>query len=312
MNLRIRLRPLQGLLSVALLGACGRHPQPPTLDETHEGPLHAQLVAGASPNAVDTRAVPPIVEATRVGRPDLLRALLAAGADVSAKDAEGKSALHVASERGDELAITMLLAGGAAVDQPMAVGNVLPLHLAARAGCTSCLTALAEAGAALDARDGWGATVVHYAAREHRRRDGAALRWVLDKGASPHARDARGQGPAHYAASTGSVPDLALLAERGGSLDEEDARGFAPCDVAQWTRADPALRWLLSRGHLPHKVPPIDPLEDAARRNDADALFLLASIEPITRTEAERLTPLVRGRPTAARALELLRAHSPK
>jgi uncharacterized protein len=175
------------------------------------------LNAGADPNAASLEGETVLMDAARTGRPEPLKLLLSHGADPNAAERKfGETALMWAAGHDEAEAIRVLIAGGAKpnaistvvnlpkekVDFSFAVATALPrggmtaLMYAARQGQLNGATALADAGADLNAVDPEGSTAIviaiinaHY--------DVAAR--LSEKGADPNIGDDAGM-TALYAA----------------------------------------------------------------------------------------------------------------
>jgi ankyrin repeat protein len=175
------------------------------------------LNAGADPNAASGQGETILMTAARTGRPEPLKLLLAHGADPNAAEQEfGETALMWAAGQDHAEAVRVLIAAGAnpnarskaielpkaKVDFSFAVATALPrgsmtaLMYASRQGRIDGVTALADAGADLNAVDPEGSSALviaiinaHY--------DVAAR--LAEKGADPNIGDAAGMA-ALYAA----------------------------------------------------------------------------------------------------------------
>jgi ankyrin repeat protein len=225
------------------------------------------LRAGADPNAASTKGETVLMEAARTGRPEPLKLLLARGADPNAAEREfGETALMWAAGRGNAEAVRVLVAGGAnpnartasielpkaKVDFSFAVATALPrggftaLMYAARQGQVAGATALADAGADLNAVDPEGSSALVIAIVNAHFELAARL---VEKGADPNVADAAGMAALyaavdmeHPASLTNRPPQ-----QRSGNLSAADL-----VDVLLKHGADPnaALRApLLMRQH---------------------------------------------------------------
>ncbi len=74
--------------------------------------LQMLIQAGADVNLADSKGLTPLMEASRGGMADVVRALIEAKADVNAKDKDGKTALDVAVEAGHADVVKALTAAG--------------------------------------------------------------------------------------------------------------------------------------------------------------------------------------------------------
>ena len=167
--------------------------------------LTAAITAGSLPIAkrLAEAGAPPepraLVEATRLGRPDLAEIAIAAGLDPNATDAFGMAAtsgrvdmLHWLATRGVDVG----------ANGPGA------LRAAANAGMPEAAKALIALGVPVETRgsDGW--TAMHSAAYNG---DAETLRVLLDAGADPRAADRSGKTPLDWAREVGKAENVALL-----------------------------------------------------------------------------------------------------
>jgi len=149
-----------------------------------------RLIAdGANPNATDAQGSPLLQAAILRGDRRAFQTLLDAGADPAAAASNGNTALHVAAMQTDDSYLKALLAKGVPVDTPNAKNGETALFNALEARNDVNARLLLDAGAATDATDAFGATLLHKAARIN------ATGWVvrlLEAGADPTAKDRTG------------------------------------------------------------------------------------------------------------------------
>ncbi|WP_165971207.1 ankyrin repeat domain-containing protein [Luteimonas terrae] len=149
-----------------------------------------RLIAdGANPNATDANGSPLLQGAILRGDRRAFQTLLDAGADPTAGAANGNTALHLAAMQSDDSYLKALLAKGVPVDTPNTRNRETPLFNALEARNDANIRLLLDAGAAVDATDAFGATLLHKAARIN------ATAWVvrfLEAGADPTAKDRTG------------------------------------------------------------------------------------------------------------------------
>jgi len=248
------------------------------------GIIDALLAAGADASGSLSSGQTMLMIAARTGNPAAVRTLLAHGAQVNAKEAVlGESALIWAAADDHAAAIAVLAAEGADVNARSNVltfprrdygdgksgrftvlprGGWTPLMYAARQDARDALTALAAAGADLDATDPDGTTALTLAVI-NAHYDAAAL--LLEKGADPNVADARGMTPLYAAV------DMHTLDETPGRPAERLlARGARPNVALTAT--------MLERVH--NNGDPVlgqgaTPVMRAARKADAAALRVL-------------------------------------
>ena len=172
---------------------------------------------------------PPLLEASKSGDKDAIKAQLQKKADANAADADGTTALHWASYHDDLESADLLIRAGAKVNAITDLG-VTPLWLASENGSSAMVRRLLAAGADPNMALTAGETPVMVAARS-----GAsdAVEQLLAKGANPNAHGARGQTALMWAVSQQhpEVVEGADLAHRAdlnlpspGCVDRRDGR----------------------------------------------------------------------------------------
>ena len=204
-----------------------------------------------------------------------VKANLAAGVDVNAKDKNGMTPLHWTAVTGDASTLAerkaqatvarFLLAHGADADAGSKTGR-RPLHVAVGHFNLEVATVLADAGAALTARDDHGYTPLHEAAVS----PGAVplARLLLDRGVDANVRGQDGETPLHVATRNGNREMAKLLLDSGGNVDaRETAFGWTPLHLAAYEGQVEMAQLLLDRGA---KV-------DAVDKNGQTALHLAAT-----------------------------------
>ncbi|CAL1240721.1 ankyrin repeat domain-containing protein [Candidatus Methylocalor cossyra] len=115
------------------------------------------------PNALLPCGTPPLVEACRAGRADLVQGLLAAGADPNCTDPGGNDALWAACRSGDVNTVALLLAAGADPNRANGAGTT-SLVQAASSGKTAIVALLLQAGADPQLKAGDGPSALECAA----------------------------------------------------------------------------------------------------------------------------------------------------
>ena len=170
------------------------------------------------------------------------------GADVNAGSAEaGSSPLHVAAGWArDPEVISVLVNAGADVEARDSRDQA-PLHVAARTGTASVVTALLEAGADVNAwlHDfnvdyGWDYTPLHEAAGSNP--DPAVASVLLEAGADPHARGTSARTPLHRAAAgNGNAAVIGLLLKAGADVNARASGGRMPLHEAAARNGNPEV-----------------------------------------------------------------------
>ena len=225
------------------------------------------LKAGADPKAASGEGESVLMAAARTGEPETLRVLLKAGADPNAVERKfGETALMWAAGNNHGEAVLVLVAGGAKpdtrsaeinlpkapVDFSFAVATALPrgamtaLMYAARQGQLDGVTALADAGANLNAVDPEGSTAMVIAIINAHYEVAARL---AEKGADPNIGDAAGMA-ALYAAVDMMHP--ASLTNRPPQVRTGNLTAADLVNVLLKHRADPNIALvapLLMRQH---------------------------------------------------------------
>ncbi len=245
------------------------------------------------------------------GAVHVVAALLEAGADVDARTSDGRTPLELALKADQAAAAVKLLEAGAdpAVrdsagnpTDPAACGNwgtatfFAVAGVDAVAGCLeagadpnspptllrlasvhardlSVIDILAQAGTDVGARDGSGATPLHYAARVG---TPDAVRALLRAGADPHAwhawraptwyssSDSDGT-PLHFAASNPNPEVAAVLLEAGADVNARSLNGRTPLHNAAGNPNSAVLAVLLEAGADPTKRGRMDRLVNLER-----------------------------------------------
>jgi ankyrin repeat protein len=278
--MRARARHVLLVAALALVSSCAKRTEPVRITAMSEGRVTRGLNAGASPSNPDHEGVPPLIRATTQGRFDLVRLLVARGAPIDDRDAFGRTALHRAAERGEIEIMDWLIHSGADVAAQTYPEGDTPAHMAAGQRCYACLDMLLVAGAKIDAKNALDQTPLHASTLADGRYGAHQIEWLLDHGADPAARDARGFAVAHYAAWMNNAAVLDVLHKRGVPVDEPTTAGIRPVDTAAWALAGISLRWFATHGITSSRYPIEDPLESAAKRNDASAMSWLLAREP--------------------------------
>jgi ankyrin repeat protein len=153
-----------------------------------------------------------------------VRELLAAGAPLHCVNGgeQGRAALHYASLSGDARVITALLEAGAAVDAKDRNGET-PLIIASAKGHEGVVRALLARGARLDPQLGYGGTALHEAA--FRGHAGVVELLCASKDAVVDVRDSLNKTPLRRAIEGGHEAAFRALLARGARQDIRDSDG---------------------------------------------------------------------------------------
>ncbi len=152
-----------------------------------------------------------------------------------------EEALEVALVRG-HLAVAELLSSNGYVPTAKAV------CLACRRGYATILPTLVAAGASLEQTDGRETPLCAAASGGVSAGHLAAVRWLVEHGASVDATHARGKTPLGAAASHGHVDNVRLLLELGANPTLRDGEGKTALDWAHEAERRDVVRLLGQRG----------------------------------------------------------------
>jgi ankyrin repeat protein len=225
-------------------GASGRTPLQAALAADALKLAQAILEKGADPNAPDADGRSPLQEAVAERRGSAwLGLLLRHGADPQRRDRSGETALGLALEMGDREAVGWLQCPlWSWPGRPLREGDVIA---AARLGDVEALERLARLGLPVDACDAQRASALLHAAGLGR---GAAVAWLLARGADPNRIAANGASPLSAAIVGRSLPVLRLLLEGGADPERELAGGASALFVAAALGEADAARLLIGFG----------------------------------------------------------------
>ncbi|KAK1770501.1 ankyrin repeat-containing domain protein [Phialemonium atrogriseum] len=212
--------------------------------------------------------VAPLHCAAMNGCVDVVRSLIEAGATLDILDASGNTPLHLASQEGHKgvveylwqdsnkklrdrngwtaLHLALLVEKGAEIDAKDGYGKT-PLHWAAKNGHKAIARLLVEKGAEIDAKDGYdGRTPLHWAAKNGHE---AIARLLVEKGAEIDTKDVDNRTPLHLAAENGHEAIARLLVEKGAKIDAKDGfDGRTPLHWAAKNGHEAIARLLVEKG----------------------------------------------------------------
>ena len=198
------------------------------------------LKAGANPQAVMGAGEPVIMTAARTGNVGLLKALIEAGADVNARERfYGQTPLMWAAIEDHGAAIAALAAAGADVN---ARANILEGEPTWRYGADSRNGINGEALQNFNTNfSKGGLTALMYAAREG---STAAVKALVDAGASHQTADPEGFTPLLLAIQNGHYDTAAALVEKGADVNQADRSGQSPLFAVTDFRS---MLWIYNR-----------------------------------------------------------------
>jgi ankyrin repeat protein len=195
----------------------------------------------ADVNSTDNAGNTPLSLAVSNRHVDAARLLIANGARVDATlGAEEDSLLHVASDTNDVALVELLIASGATVNAKNKYG-LTPLHRAAR-GSAEIVGLLLAKGAAIDAEAEYFGTPLQEACSDPVRE------LLIAKGARVDVRDTRFGTILHCAAFCGRLSFAQLLIEKGVSIDAKDDSGREPLHNAARGGSAQIAELLLAKG----------------------------------------------------------------
>lgn len=252
--------------------------------------LDLLLHSGADPNARLREADTALHIAALKGRPDYVKRLIEAGAEVDAKNSRGETPLNLHCFWAKPGVVEILLGAGAdptiATTRPNGEEpeGTTPLHRVARREDGSAhLSALIQAGAPLDLKDGDGKTALGLAVTE---RNPKAVKMLLDAGANPNLGGPYQSPPLHAAVVFERIPKepstfepiVRSLLDAGADLQARDRFGATPLLRAIQYNCSHTVSLLLKAGadvQDPGARPRPTPLELAIQNKNSEIEALL-------------------------------------
>jgi ankyrin repeat protein len=287
--------------------AAGGDLRPPIIDATRNGDreaLRALLAEKSNVNAAEADGSTALLWAAYRDDLESVEVLLGAGADANAANDLGATALWAASQNGNAAAVRMLLKTGANANASLLLGET-PLMVAARSGHVAVVEQLLANGANVDAKAGRDQTALMWAVTQQHPE---VVEILLTNGADVHAQSAKWSEvmavPPHgYLPYNRDIPhgnDTALLlAARVGSL------ASARLLIAAGANVDDADAWGITATTLAAHSGFTDLveflLEKGADPNKADAGFSALHIAVMRRDERMAGALLARGADANAR-----------
>jgi ankyrin repeat protein len=158
----------------------------------------------------------PVADAAMRGDVEAVKELIKRGADVNAAQGDGMTALHWAGVVDNAEMVAVLVKAGAKLETGTRVGSHTPLQVAAREGSAAAVKALLDAGASVAARSTNGVTALHEAAMGG---NVTVVGLLISAGADVNAAEpAYGQTPLMLAAAKGRTEAVKMLVERGANV----------------------------------------------------------------------------------------------
>lgn len=187
------------------------------------------------------------MEAAKRGDVVSLQKLLLSGVNPSAEVGEHKStALHAACSYNRLASTQALLLAKAAVDARDEYGRT-PLHFASLRAEPEIVETLCEAGANVDARDEDEYTPLMLACKYEDREK--IIEMLLAKGANVHSPDAGTKSTAlHFAAASGGCKNITMLLDKGADIEARSHFNNTPLHLASCSDQLDAVQVLIQRG----------------------------------------------------------------
>ncbi|HEX2523362.1 MAG TPA: ankyrin repeat domain-containing protein, partial [Terriglobia bacterium] len=207
------------------------------------GEYEVDIKEAQPPKPVDPKLKTVITAARNQDLKRLRKLILPTPALAKGKDAGGSSVLHHAAAFGTKEILDLLLSQGADVNARNGRGAT-PLHWAVSDEARTRL--LLEKGAAINSQTDSGRTPLYLAASQSDH--DSVLRLLLDKGADPNLATLNGRTPLMAAAGNGELAMVRLLLERKANPKAAMGNGSNALFDAARSRSVPVVRSLLEAG----------------------------------------------------------------
>lgn len=241
---------------------------------TIQGPaaaLHLLVNKGFPLELKDLKGQTPLHIASQKGPIENIRTLLDGGAKLEARTIEGMTPLHLATIAGRDDVVSLFLELDADVTAVSSEGATI-LHYAASYGHSSLLEKLLKGDALrslLNTGDYDGKTPLHHAVWKEPKP--AVVHLLLHYGAQADARNKYGYTPLHWAAKHGHLESAHLLLQQGASMMITNDNDDTPLDLALRWGQDNISRLFIdpSVSETTETYTPLDPedLEGSCYRN---------------------------------------------
>lgn len=184
------------------------------------------LKNGLDLNIKDRRGLTPVWFSVSGSRPAMLRKLIALGADLSIKNPQGDNMLFRAVSAGNAEVVGILLDNGFQSQIQAKNGwGATPIVYAARADAVDVMKLLAARGVDLKAASEPGFSLVHHAVLSGK---ADAVHYLLDNGFDVDAKGEGGATPLMLAVDFGNRDGARALAMRGADVNAADGSGVTP------------------------------------------------------------------------------------
>ncbi|KAL8855820.1 MAG: hypothetical protein Q9178_007535 [Gyalolechia marmorata] len=256
---------------------------------------YVKMVLGRNPSveAPCVDLINPLMHAVMCGRRGIVEALLNHGAEVDATTS-GWTALHKATESGDLAIMQVLLTHGADIEARAPLEYHPPVTAEARWRAISKDQPDPTTATVFDEKEQSWTPLLRAAYKG----DEAAVRLLLDRGASIHARSPTGGTALLHACETLHFATIDLLLMRGSDIDAHDQYGWRPLHRAFVKRSPDSvavLQRLVDQGcdvnaKCNYRK---TPLHNAVEKSDSLAItFLLNNGADIEARDMAERTPL--------------------
>lgn len=258
--------------------------------------IDALVAAGADVDPANKHFRTPLLLAARFNNELVLNALLRHRANVFATDSLNNTVVHAAAWNADVNTVKLVLSlGVCSVNKPTYKG-MTPLHTAGSGNPNAIVMAtLVAAGGDVHARDEFGLSVLHHAARS---RNALVAKVVLKAGADVSARSHSGHTPLHTCAAFGTSAAVAqALMDAGVDPNAADVDGRTCVQNASaLSRSPEILQAIIDGGgkvRVTDRATGLTPLHTAARHSTARIVeVLLKAGADVNARCLEKRTPL--------------------